>query len=187
MIVVAIIAVLISILAPALQVAKEHATGAVCLGNQRGLSQAWVLYAEDNKGYIVNGYTLRNPNFEKGVYWVEPPQDENGIYRGDSSPTVHEKQLGIRRGLLFKYVNSMEVFHCPGDQREFDASENAFRSYSIVGGLNGEPWPHYWPVKKIANIPWPEEKYAFVEESDERGWNMGSWQIDPDIKEPPGN
>jgi len=185
LIVIAIIAILVSILAPALHLAKEYATGAVCLGNQRGLSQAWVLYAEDNKGLIVNGHTLRSSSFAKGVYWVEPPQDDDGNYKGDSSPTLYEKQLGIRRGLLYKYVNSMECYHCPGDQRAFSVTKHAFRSYAIVGGLNGEPWGDYTAVKKIANVPWPEEKYAFVEESDDRGWNMGSWQIDPDIKEPP--
>jgi len=46
LIVVAIIAVLISILAPALQIAKEHATAASCLGNQKSLIGGWVLYHE---------------------------------------------------------------------------------------------------------------------------------------------
>ena len=55
MIVVAIIAVLISILAPALQVAKEHATASVCLGNQKSLTGAWIFYHEGNRGRLVGG------------------------------------------------------------------------------------------------------------------------------------
>ncbi len=188
LIVIAIIAVLITILAPALQIAKEQATGAVCLCNQRGLAQAWVQYAEDNKGYIVNAHTLRSSTYEKGVYWVEPPQLEDGTYVGDGPaphPSLKDKQRGIRQGLLFKYTTSMEIYHCPGDRRGFENRRHAFRSYSIVGGLNGEPWGSYTAIKKINNIPWPEEKYALVEEADDRGWNMGSWQIDPDIRQAP--
>jgi len=188
LIVIAIIAVLLTILAPALQVAKEQATGAVCLGNQRGLAQAWVLYADVNKGLVVNAHTKRDPAFERGVYWVEPPQLENGTYCGDGPsphPTLEDKQRGIIRGLLFKYTSSLAIYHCPGDRREFSITTHAYRSYSIVGGLNGEPWGSYKAVRKIGNISWPEEKYAFVEESDERGWNMGSWQIDPDVKQSP--
>jgi prepilin-type N-terminal cleavage/methylation domain-containing protein/prepilin-type processing-associated H-X9-DG protein len=188
LIVIAIIAVLLTILAPALQVAKQHATGAVCLGNQRGLAQAWVIYADENKGLVVNAHTLRDANYEKGVYWVEPPQAEDGTYRGDGPaphPTLADKQRGIMRGLLYKYTSSLKVYHCPGDRREFSVTEHAFRSYALVGGLNGEPWGDYTAVKKISNIPWPEEKYALVEESDDRGWNMGSWQMDPDIKQLP--
>jgi len=59
-----------------------------------------------------------------------------------------------------------------------------YRQTKNAPGLNGEPWSSYVAVKKIGGIPWPEEKYAFVEESDDRGWNMGSWQIDPDVNEP---
>ena len=58
LIVIAIIAVLITILAPALQVAKEQATGAVCLGNQRILIQSWVDYANDYREKIVGGDTI---------------------------------------------------------------------------------------------------------------------------------
>jgi len=48
LVVIAIIALLLAVLIPGLRIAKELATGAVCLSNQRGLITGWLLYADDN-------------------------------------------------------------------------------------------------------------------------------------------
>ena len=49
LVVISVIAILMAILLPALQVAKESTTCTVCLGNHRNLLTGWILYAGDNR------------------------------------------------------------------------------------------------------------------------------------------
>ncbi len=55
LVVIAIIAVLMAILMPTLQRAREQGKRAVCLSNVKQLTLAWILYADDNDDKIVNG------------------------------------------------------------------------------------------------------------------------------------
>ncbi len=54
LIVVAIIAVLISILAPALQSARDQAQMTVCFGNLSVLAKGWQMYATENKDLLMS-------------------------------------------------------------------------------------------------------------------------------------
>lgn len=180
LIVVAIIAVLVSVLLPALRAARENATLAVCLGNLKVLSSNWLWYAEDNKGKIVGGHTwptVGTPETKDNPYhWVLRPTTNIG-------PSIPEQEEAIERGKLWSYVKNMDAYHCPSD-RERVASNGAilygWGSYSIVGTLNGEGWPGCCAnkkIRKLSAIKYPETKYVFVEEADWRGWNMGSWGV----------
>jgi prepilin-type N-terminal cleavage/methylation domain-containing protein len=63
LVVIAIISLLVSILLPSLNKAKELARQAVCMSNLRGLALTQLLYAQDNDEWstpLVLGYT--NPN-----------------------------------------------------------------------------------------------------------------------------
>src|SRR2546421_10723474 len=54
LVVIAIIAILAAMLLPALARAKQRATSAVCLSNEKQLASAWVMYCDDNKDMLVN-------------------------------------------------------------------------------------------------------------------------------------
>jgi prepilin-type N-terminal cleavage/methylation domain-containing protein len=54
LVVIAIIAVLMGILMPALQIAREQGQRAACQGNLRQLTIAWNLYAQENDDKLVN-------------------------------------------------------------------------------------------------------------------------------------
>ena len=53
--VIAIIALLIGIILPALKAAKIQAQMVICMTNLNGLSKAWIAFPNDNNGNLVNG------------------------------------------------------------------------------------------------------------------------------------
>ena len=180
LVVIAIIAILMAVLMPALKLAKDQAYAIVCVSNLRTLSLAWFTYAEENDSVLVDGHIPRNNN-QPNAYWVEAPQGPSGNYTGDGNPTVEDKLRGIRRGKLFPYVKNVDVYRCLNDQRLRDPGQLAFRSYSIAGGMNGEDkysFSHR-AIEMYDEIKNPSIKYVFVEESDDRKWNMGSWVVHP--------
>jgi len=171
LVVIAIIAILAALLLPALAKAKELATGARCQGNQKQLSLGWHMYADDHDGVMVGGNNHGGP-----IDWSMPPKSSSG----DPSKYIEGVKEGIRAGKLFPYVNNADCYHCPGDgriRRESLSKGLAFDSYSIAGGLNGEHTEI--AIRKYAQIKRPSSKYVFVERSDYRGWNIGSFLIDP--------
>jgi len=161
LIVIAIIAVLITILAPALKSAKEQATRAVCLSNQMALAKGYTMYALENKQNLPVGYVIQ-PFFEywkqvKGTstlsfpLWCNPPHNEFLTYKGDKSfvPTREDRENGCRTGAIYPYVNNVEAYHCPGDRRLYEGTSEGngpafrvYRSYSLPDGLFGRQPPY---------------------------------------------
>ena len=88
----------------------------------------------------------------------------------------HELQ-GIRKGLLFPYISNTDTYHCPGDKgtQQFGGG---YRTYSITGLMNGEQQNVDQSIKKYSEIVMPPNKYMFLENTDDRGWNIGSWIMD---------
>ena len=79
LVVIAIIAILMGILMPALNRAREQGQRARCQGNLRQLQMAWIMYADDFDGRIVNGNTGYGHAGEEP--WIGKAWDdwENGI------------------------------------------------------------------------------------------------------------
>ena len=164
LVVIAIIAALMGILMPSLRAARDHAKRIHCVSNVKTLSLAWYLYQDDHDGDLVPGHT--NPG-----HWVDRPQT------GD---TVEQKKDALRRGLLFPYVSkTVDVYACPADNRDKDPRQFTFRSFSIAGGANGETWGSYTKAKRYMDLKNPARRYIFVEEIDPRGFNVGSWHMNP--------
>ncbi|MCY2954725.1 MAG: prepilin-type N-terminal cleavage/methylation domain-containing protein [Planctomycetota bacterium] len=70
LVVIGIIALLISILLPALSKAKTAAAGAVCASNLRQLGMAISLYATDNKGFVPRPASRgMGWKYDDWVYW----------------------------------------------------------------------------------------------------------------------
>lgn len=157
-----------------LRVARSQAYGVRCLDNLRALGSAWYLYQQDNDRRLVGGGV--GGRYEGRLLdWVDGPA-------GNHADELEGKKAGIRRGLLWSYVNEMDVYRCPADKREIERPHWPLRSYSISGNMYGEersPDRTRRPLKKYSEIRRPADKYAFVEEIDLRGWNRGSWLTDP--------
>jgi len=168
LVVVAIIALLTGLSLPALVRVRNQAQGAVCLQNLKTLTLAWLMYKDDNDDNLVGGQVGKNYHD-----WVQGPSGAGAI--------IECKKAGIRLGALYRYVGDMiDVYRCPADMRKIGPGEIAFRSYSIAGGANGEGWQDaYVQAEKYSHIHQPATKYIFVEEADPRGWNKGSWVVNP--------
>jgi len=83
-----------------------------------------------------------------------------------------------------KYVKDIGVYRCPSDRRKnISYHKYAYRTYSIVGGLNGvnpdDGGFGTLPCLKYTDIKQPALKWAFLAECDKRGYNMNSWVMNP--------
>ena len=163
LVVIAIIALLLSIMMPSLQFVMMQAEGLSCTSNNRSLVQAWYAYQNENDGKLCGGNTYDDEQ------WLGPPRDESG---NPSQQTLGDEIRGFEAGTLWPYLESEEIYHCPGDKYT-KALEmgRGYRSTSIQGDMNGETGG----VTKMGEITSPGVKYVFIENVDPRGWNMGSW------------
>jgi len=175
LVVIAIIAVLMAILMPSLHLARDQAQAIICVNNMRALIRSWYLYKDDYDARLVGGHVGGRWQ-GRLLDWVDSPT-------GSDPDELERKKEGIRQGLMWPYINEMDVYRCPGDRRKVRAPHYAFRSYSISGNMYGEERRSGWsrrPLKKYTEIKQPALKYVFVEEIDPRGYNMGSWVMRPD-------
>ena len=120
LVVIAIIAILAAILLPALQSARERANSSSCLSNMRQLSQVYMFYNEDYKGYLpcldnLGGAGARNSHGE-------------AITAKDWLNDLVEKYL--RRAKA--NVTPVEVLFCPSESEKTDITTNYGINYLIA-------------------------------------------------------
>jgi len=152
LVVVAIMALLVSILVPSLKRAREQAFGVSCMSNMRSLTLAMHTYIADH-GRLPGNFTVLSQLGDCGVDWHEweswlglrlsvdymvggqplrfsvgfdPPRHTYDLWDwvGETAP---------HKGSLFKYVSrDKEVYLCPKDKRGLPDSESP-----LGGGGNG--------------------------------------------------
>src|SRR5258706_106386 len=88
LVVIGIIALLISILLPALSKARESANRVKCLSGLRNFGQLLHLYADEYKGKVVIGYAGGSKH---GGYigWGEKMGEKGGVYMGGGVKPTH--------------------------------------------------------------------------------------------------
>jgi len=175
LVVIAIIGLLLAVLIPALQYAKEQATGAVCLANMNGLAKSWYLYQEDNDAWLVGLSNYYSGGRRTPYRWVEyplyhdtdnpgaPPEGRSDpVVPADTNLKMEHRMNGIRAGKLFPYTKNEKLYHCPGDKnyKRNAPPYDAWISYAGSGLVNSEDFTTRtgWPGRvtgwrSVSNVP----------------------------------
>jgi len=155
LVVIGIIALLISILLPALNKAREDAKRVRCLNQQRQLVMAWMMYYNNSKGHLCSSNTET----------FNPTPDGKGIWTwACSGNTLYSLSYGV----LWPYIKDYDVYKCPNDRISYT------HTYSMNGYLAGEDSGR---VFTIGQVMYSFATMCFIEELDVRGWEMNSFMI----------
>lgn len=188
LVVIAVIAVLMAVLTPALNRARELARGISCVNNQRTLALAYIMYADDNDGRVCGGFARYDP--VNGVPpWVKPPLEGSGssmVTHAFDDCTQRQRLNGIEAGELYRYIKNTKAYHCPGDKRWRQGTSlgNApkyllYRSYSLTDYMRGTEASD---EKALYNIKNPTTKILFVEDiydGEAANFNHDGWSYIP--------
>ncbi|MFI5380044.1 MAG: type II secretion system protein, partial [Tepidisphaerales bacterium] len=143
LVVIGIIALLIAILLPALQKAKEQANRVACMSNVRQISQAWSIYANDYKQAAGACNWLGIDQYTTSANWLYEPGKAGTTIGGEpfflSTTTDAQKTDVLRSGAYFKVLKSAKVFRCPFDTGPYNISGPVYllTSYGMNGAVNG--------------------------------------------------
>ena len=186
LVVIAIIAVLMAILLPSLQAVKRQASASNCLANEKTLLTAWILYADDNDGWVVSSRACYDTATDK-MPWVHRPKNIHGndLPSNPAPPTItmEDRFRGIQAGSLWQYVKDVGAYHCPGDNRKSTQlpPRDCWRSYTISYAFSNEyQASRYYRYRKIHDVKNGALYYVFVEEEhngSRYGENEGGWAI----------
>jgi len=140
LVVIAIIAILMAVLIPTLNKAREQGKRAACLSNLRQLQFAWILYADENDDKIVNGEAYNGADGQAPVptggahkgeqWWTGDDVAPNYMYEAEQLPEPLQLQA-IKAGALYPYTKNVTLYQCPTGVR------GEMRTYSIVDSMNG--------------------------------------------------
>lgn len=113
LVVIGIIALLVSILLPALNKARDAATITSCLSNMRQLGTAMQMYASDWRGFCPGNYGPVYKDADKKVGDTYTWVTWNATYRRKiAEPDVYES-VRVGLGCLWPYLKSAQVYYCP--------------------------------------------------------------------------
>ena len=162
LVVIAIIAILAALLLPTLGKSKSKAEALTCANNQKQLSLAWQLYADDNQDVIVNNHGVpetlaRRQTWANNVQdWLDGEDNTNLVYLTDS-------RLG-------PYANrATKIYKCPAD-REPALNGDRIRTMSMnaqvgnTGEITNRFNPAYVQFFKTTEIPNPAGIFVFLDE-----------------------
>jgi prepilin-type N-terminal cleavage/methylation domain-containing protein len=167
LVVIGIIAVLISMLLPALGKARAAANRAQCLSNQRQLAQAFYIYASENKGQYPTCFNGINPWATYYAWYV---------LNSSGATNVLSDHGWVGVGLLFwrNYVKSPKAFYCP------DQPDPAY-TYPTGWGDQRKQIGYLYRLFNQACPPWVDEQERIKTATLKQGKFKGRVALTSDI------
>ena len=193
LVVIGIIAVLISILLPALNNARKKAQAVSCASNMRQIYTACVMFAQDNKGHLPRPHLVgdlsNNPDFARVCIWTHRQAGATGW--ADLRDEPASGTAGYFASPMWKYITGGEagreqLLMCPGDTGEYlfghpiDESKPRNYSYSMNGLIvqkfkdpaRAGPFPPKVGIR-LASVKSAAEKIMLFEElAPNDTWNI---------------
>ena len=163
LVVIVIIAILASLLLPALSKSREKARATLCMNNQKQIGFALAIYTDTSDGYIPP-ITLSHLAAWDGPRWPDLLED-----------TLPDEQAGEGPGYALN-----EVFYCPSEET---------RGWIADQGANNELFARVWSVANNAPTDWhnlilvsrlksPETLVALADANSKHdNFVSGSWVI----------
>ena len=155
LVVIGIIALLISILLPALNKARSDAYRVRCLNQQRQLVLAWMMYNTSSKGHLQLQAIPRR---------IRRPT-EKAFGTGRWAATRSTAWRSACCGLISR---TMMLYKCPNDRIMYT------HTYSMNGYLAGEP---SYRIFNQGQIKRNFATFCFIEEYDPRGYEINSFMV----------
>jgi prepilin-type N-terminal cleavage/methylation domain-containing protein/prepilin-type processing-associated H-X9-DG protein len=188
LVVIGVIALLIAMLLPALNSARQQAMGLKCLSQMRQLGNALAMYVGDNRGWLPSADTA-GPLYPENFVGVSGNKtfrvlDSTHTWVGwvDGGPTGQ----AIENGSLWKYVKNAAIYKCPSDFNQYRSRSYSMNTYLCSGTPFGVGL--YFNIYKITQAANPSGTIAFAEECDPRSngfgtsqtvmanqWNLNGW------------
>jgi prepilin-type N-terminal cleavage/methylation domain-containing protein/prepilin-type processing-associated H-X9-DG protein len=128
LVVIAIIAILAALLLPALSKAKVKAQSTYCMNNEKQMTLAWLIYADD-----YNQKFVPNVGDGQGAYYS---QSDSWCYGNVSALPDETNTTYLANSLLGPYTKSFGIYKCPADPG-VPAGTPRVRSISMNGFMNG--------------------------------------------------
>ncbi len=167
LVVIAIIALLMAILMPALNRARELGRRSVCLGNLKQLALAWIMYTDGNAGNLVRGiggddilgtHPLTGDPIMVEKSWVGKVNPDPPVAAAQKE---REQIRQIKDGAIWEYAKNEKVFRCPAGR------VSHMLTYAIVDSMNGQPQnlteqDQVWCSNR-GDITKPNERIVFID------------------------
>jgi len=165
LVVIAVIAILMAILMPALRLAREQGKRAVCLNNLKQLTLAWLVYTHENEDCMVNG-EAGGDRTSGGVItekaWIGKCWHDD--YRNGTLLPKAVQITAIMEGALWPYCSNIKLYRCPTGYR------GEMVTYAAMDSVNGRARANtkndgVW-VNNTMQLDQPQQRAVFIDE----GW-----------------
>ncbi len=165
LVVIAVIAILLGILIPGLNRAKESGKRAVCFQNTRTLSTAALLYCQDNDAIFPSCNAGQNTATCKG--WVSMVLYQGSYVYPFQTDPIEIQLESLRNGSLYPYIEAEGSYHCPVAKKTETRTYSMFESINLGRDFQGGPI-----VTKLGEIRNTGARGLFIDDY------MDNWDAD---------